>query len=273
MKHVMRCDQDGTVARRGAPARDAEYPSEEPVAKEGWRVRARRSLLAWTNAVAARARQLLLAAMDAGIACLERLRERARGAEQADERRDRERPGRRATTVRARDKPAAAEAVAPKPRRRLRGLLVYLGVMLAGGMGGMALAYDLLAQLLDHRSAEVKRQELKLSKYSKSAAELRKRLDQQQAKQSEAKARLAAALAENEAKLGELQAKQADAESRLARALAARTSSPQRPEDSGSSRGAARSGQAGWTRSGNCTVGKGSVRSALKGCIADMDRR
>lgn len=265
-----------------ALARDADTAAQEPVADDGWRVRARQLLLAKATAASARAKHVLLAAataaIDTGIASLQRLRKRAGGAEHPDERRDhdRERPGKRATTKRRGGEAAAEETIAPKPRRRLRSLLVYLGVMLAGGMLGMALAYDLLAQLLDHQSAEIKRQEVKMSKYSKSVAELKKKLDQQQAKQIEAETRLAVTLAENEKKLGELQAKRAEAETRLASALAGRASNPQRQEDTSSirgSRGAARSGQAGWTRAGNCTLGSGNIRSVLHGCIADMDRR
>ena len=264
---------------RRALVRDADTPAEEPVAEGGSRVRARQWLLARAVAASARAKRVLLAAataaIDTAIASLQRLRKRAGAEEHPDERgdRERERPRKRAITERPGGKPAAEEPVAPKPRRRLRGLLVYLGVMLAGGMGGMALAYDLLAQLLDHRSAEIKRQEAKLSKYSKSVAGLEKKLDQQQAKQIEAETRLAAALAENEKKLGELEAKRAEAETRLASAFAGRASDPQRQEDTRSSRGAARSGQAAWTRAGNCTLGKGNIRSALDGCLADMARK
>lgn len=242
----------------------------------------RQLLLARAIAASARAKQVLLAAttgaIDTGIASLQRLRQRAAGTEDPDERRDhdRKRPGKRAAMERPGGKPATEEPVVPKPRRRLRSLLVYLSVMLAGSMGGMALAYDLLAHLLDHRSAEIKRQEVRMSKYSKSVAELEKKLDQQQAKQIEAETRLAAALVENEKKLGELQAKRTEAETRLASALAGRASNPRRREDTGSNRGsrsAARSGQAGWARAGNCTLGSGNIRSVLNGCIADMDRR
>jgi hypothetical protein len=239
----------------------------------------RQLLLARAIAASARAKHVLLAAataaIDTGIASLQRLRKRAGGAEDPDERRDhdRKRTGKRATTERSGGKPAAEEPVVPKPRRCLRSLLVYLSVILAGGMGGMALAYDLLAQLLDHRSAEIKRQEVKMSKYSKSVVALEKKLGQQQAKQIETETRLAAALAENEKKLGELQTKLAEAETRLVSALAGRAGNPRRQEDTGSNRGAARSGQAGWARAGNCTLGSGNVRSVLTGCIADMDRK
>jgi hypothetical protein len=248
-------------------------------------------LLVKASAASARARQTLLgvatAAMDNGIASLQRLRTRAGATDYGDERRDQARPGTRAPRegtrapregTRApkegtRCEPAAAEAVAPEPRRRLRGLLVYLSVMLAGGMGGMALAYDLFARMLEQRSAELKRQEMTLTKYSKSIAELERKLSQQQTTQLEAEARLAAALTDNEAKLAELQAKRTEAETRLASALAVRAGNSQQQTAAGNSRGAARSGRTGWTKAGNCTLGSGNVRSALQGCIADMDRK
>lgn len=105
-------------------ARDADTPAEEPIADDGWRVRVRQWLLARAIAASARARHLLLAAataaIDTGIASLQRLRQRAGGAEDPDERRnhDRKRSGKRATMERSGGKPAAEEPVVPKPRRR-----------------------------------------------------------------------------------------------------------------------------------------------------------
>jgi septal ring factor EnvC (AmiA/AmiB activator) len=150
--------------------------------------------------------------------------------------------------------PYAVEFVAPK-QQRLRSLLVYTGVMLAGGLGGMALAYDLLAQLLDQRSAEIRRQELRVSTYSKSLADLEIKLDQQQARRIEAETRLAATLADSERKLSELQAMRAETRTQLASAPAGHP------------------GQAGRIRKASCTLGSGNVRSVLNGCIADMNRK
>lgn len=260
---------------RRTPPRDADTAAEEPVAGDGWQARVRRLLRARASAASARAKQLLLAgataAIDTGIASLQQLRKRTGGAGDPDEPRDRDlrRPGTRATTARRRGEPAAEEAIAPKPRRRLRSLLVYLGVMLAGSMGGTALAYDLLAQLLDHQSAEIARQEIKLSKYSKSAVELRKNIDQQRAKQIETETRLTAALAENEKKTGELQAKRAEAEGQLASATAGHVDDAQRQDGIRSGGGNARSRPA----AGDCTLGRGDIRSVLKGCIAEMNRK
>lgn len=281
-------------------AQDADTVAEARIAVDSWRARARRLLHARADAVTARVKQLVraaaTAATDSGIAALERLRQRADSAEQPQERSGRERMDARAPAQRAgrtaaevsakragsapaqasakRAGGATAEAPAPKPRRRLRGLLVYLGVMLAGSMGGMALAYDLLAQLLERQSAEITRQEIKLSKYSKSVAELNNKLDQQQAKQAEAEARVAATLTENEKKLGELQAQRVAAESRLASALAGHAGNEQRQEDAGRApRAGARGVPPAWTKSGDCTLGSGDIRSVLKGCIAGMERK
>ncbi len=268
--------------------RDADTAVEEPAADGAWPVRAWRSLRARASAASARAKQMLLAAataaIDKGIASLQRLRQRAGDTEQSHEGRDgdhdharegdtRGRRGKPGTRAGPKGEPAAEESAAPKPRRRLRSLLVHLSVMLAGGMGGMALAYDLLAQLLDRRSAEVHRQEVKRSENSKLMTELKQKLDQGQVKQTEAETRLAAALAENEKTLGELQQKRAEAQTRLASAFAGRAGDPQRREDGGSSQGAARNGQAGLTNAGDCNLGSGNIRSVLSGCIAEMNRR
>lgn len=220
--------------------------------------------------------ELLAAAVratDGGIAVLHRLRRYAGGADAADERpeRQRARPGKRAA-----DRPAGAETGAErpiaikKPRRRLRGLLVYLGLMLLGAIGGMALSYDLLERLLDRRALELTRQNAKLSKYAKSVARLQAQLELGQKRQAEADARTAASLAESERKLVELEGKRAQAEARLANALAARASAAQLQREGSSARHPERSQQAVRIKSGDCTLGSGNVRSALKGCIADM---
>jgi hypothetical protein len=245
-----------------AAAHDAESEAEDRVADDSWRTRALRLLSARASAASVRAKCVLrgaaTAAIDAGITCLQRLRERAGDAKQAHERGDRdgERRAKRATAGRPED--AVARAVAPIPRRRVRRLFVYLSVVLAGGMGGSVLAYGLLAQLLDRQSAEIRRQELMLSKMSKAAVESKNMLERQQAARIEADARLAAALAQKQKQPGEQQAKRVEVESGPAIALAGRANN---------------SRQAGWTRAGECTLGSGDVGSALKGCIAEMNRR
>ena len=144
----------------------------------------------------------------------------------------------------------------------------------------MALSYSLLAQLLDRQAGELKRQEIKQSKYSKSVARLQAQVDSAQARQAKAEARLAEMLAESEKKLaegerklGELERKRVDAETRLASALAPGTGAVLRPPAGGGSRSGARYNQAAWAKSVDCTLGGGNVESALKGCMAEMGRK
>ncbi len=262
------------------PARAAGPPADEVVTACSWHQRARAWLRAKSCALYVRAKARLAAAagsaIDGGIAALQRLRRHAGGTDPADERpeRERARSGRRTAGARAPVEAGAGPGVAVhKPRRRLRGLLVHLGMLLLGAMGGMALSYDLLERLLERRAVELKRQDAKLSKYAKSAARLQAQVEQAQLKRAEAETRLAAAQAEDARKLGELEAKRADLGARLAAALAARASAvPPRQERAGG-RGAARITQTARTKSVDCTLGASNVRSALKGCIADMGRK
>ncbi len=238
--------------------RDDEVAAEDPAATEAWPVRARLWLRMRTNALSARGKRALLAAaaaaLDKGIASLQALRKCAGTAQVQDAPRERGRPEKRALAQPPGHDPAVAAKIAPRPRRRLRALLIYLGVALAGGMLGMALAYDLLAQLLERRAMAIERQEAKLSGYAKSVEELKKALAQQRTERTATEARLTASLAESEKKLGQLQAPAAPA-------------GEARPQE------AAPGGQAGWTRSGSCILSGGDVRAALAGCIADMNRK
>ena len=270
---------------RRAPARDADAPAEETVAAPSAQARARQWLCAKSGAAYARAKEKLLTAaigaIDSGIVALQGLRLHAGGEQPEDERpgRERARPGTRAQSGRARTEAGAGDRIAiAKPKRRLRGLLIYLVVALLGGMGGMALSYDLLARLLDRQAVELKRQEIKQSKYSKSVARLQAQVDSAQARQAKAEARLAEMLAESEKKLaegerklGELERRRADAETRLASALALRMGAVPRPQ--AGSRNGARHDQTAWAKSGDCTLGGGNVQSALKGCMAEMGRK
>jgi len=237
-------------------------PAEEPAAAAAWRVRTRAAIGGGKGALLAAAR----VALDNCIAFLQGLRRRAGAAAERDAPREHERPGKRATAGRLVDEAAAEAVIAPKPRRRLRRLLVYLCAMLAGAMLGTALAYKLLAQLLERQALEIQRQELRLSGYSKSVSELKGKLARQQAQRAEVEARLAKSLAENAKTLEQMRARQTSA-----LAGRARTPSPADGEDRGD--GIARKARGGWTGSGNCTVGSGDVRSVLAGCIAEMNRR
>lgn len=249
--------------------RDDAAAAEEPAA-EAWPVRARRWLRLRAIALSARGKRALLAAaaaaLNKGIASLQALHKCTGAAQLQDAPRERGRPEKRTQVRPPRDDPAVAAKIAPGPRRRLRALLIYLGVALAGGMLGMAFAYDLLAQLLERRGLAVERQEAKLSGYHKSVVELRKALARQQTERTATEARLTASLAESEGKLGELQAQRAQAEQHSAPA-------PGAPAGDARTQRAAHGGQAGWTRSGSCTLSGGDVRAALAGCIADMNRR
>ena len=255
-----------------ALTRDADIAEEEAVAVDtAWPARARQWIYAKVGAPRTRAKcavqAAVVAALDKCIAGLQRLRKRAGGAERQDERRERGRSGTRATATPAADDATVETAIERKPRR-LRTLLICLCILLAGGMLGTALAYDLLAQLLDRRGAEIERDKAKLARHSKSVAALKTALEKQQAGRAATEEKLAAALADAEKKTGELQTQRAEAEAHLARALAARSAGQQSPDTGGG-----KSAQGGWTRSVNCALGSGDVRSALAGCVADMNRK
>jgi hypothetical protein len=255
-----------------APARDARTPAEEPAAEETLSAHARRALRARASAAAT-------AVLDAGIGALQRLRKQAGGAQDADGAadEDRRRPGNGRPNDRPNDRPGgrrdaaapSAQAVAPAPRRRLRAFLVYLSVLLAGGMGGGALGYNLLSKLLDRQSAESRRLQATLSKHSKSTAAARKELEQAQAKRIEAEKKLEASITEYAKSSAEKQKKLDETENRLATMLAGeRARNPRQP--SPVSRGSA-GAKALPVKTGNCKV-DGSNLSALKDCINDFYR-
>ena len=277
------------------PVDDPPDEDEEPVATTGWHVRATRWLRAKAGVGYARAKQALrakaTAAVDGGIAGLQKLRQRMLGAEESEERRgrDRERPGMRSTAGKSsREQPAETPMVA-KPRRRLRSFLAYLSVMLAGSMIGMALAYDLLAQLLDRRAAELSALETKLTRTSKSLKTLRKQAVRQENKLTkaetllaesiaenkkkldDAEARLAAALADGKKKPAERLANSTDAATRLASAPAAGASIAPGRGDASLRRRAVRRSPPVRNKSVDCTLGPDNVKSILKGCIAEMN--
>lgn len=236
--------------------------------------------------------------LDAGIAVLQRLRKQVGGAQNADrgdgEDRSRsrtDRPGGR------RDAPAEAEAEAPKPRRRLRAFLVYLSVLLAGGMGGGALAYNLLEELLARKTAENLRMKVTIAKHPKSIATTEKKLGEAQARLIEAEKKLEASfITVTEKKLEESQAKRVEAEKKLETSVAEYTKTAaekQRRLDAAvklletiivaeragktqppGNRGSASSAgsQAPPLKTGNCTLDSGKKADALKDCIKDFNR-
>lgn len=133
--------------------------------------------------------------LDTGIAFLQRLRTKAGGepekAEDSEDRRGVRPEARRgASSV-----PAETPVEVPKPKRRLRALLIYFGVLLAGGIGGGALAYSQFQQQLDRVLSDSLRQEAALSKKIRPGAEIQKAFDNEQIQRAEAEKKLAASLA------------------------------------------------------------------------------
>lgn len=184
------------------------------------------------------------AVLDSGIASLERLRQAAGGGEDAGDESGHDRAQMRSLGGRRASGPDTPGSVAPKPRR-VRSLFVHLCVLLAGAMAGLALAYNLLAQLLERRAATISRQEINLSKYSTSAAEFEKKLKLEQAKLAQAEQQLAAVHARDA------------------------TTEPQGEAGGGRARA---SGQQSQARSADCTLRGSNIRSTLIGCIDDLNR-
>jgi hypothetical protein len=258
-----------------APARAARAPSDESGAQESLSAHAMRVLRARLSAMAC-------GVLDPCIALLRQLRKHAGGVQDADaeDGEGRSRP-RNARPGGGRDAEAPAdEAEAPKPKRRLLAGLIYLSVLLAGGMGGGALAYELLAKLLDRQGTENRRLTVAISKLSKSTASNQKSLDEAKAKRAEA-----------EKKLEEAQKKQTEAEKKFDESLndtkaaaekqkkldeavklldsirrAERPGNvPRSPPVSGAER------KPGPPKSGDCTLVSGNV-DALKDCVANLNR-
>jgi hypothetical protein len=254
-----------------APAHDArasagERTAEESLCAHAWRL------------LRTRASNAATAVLDPGIAWLQRLRKAAGGAQGADggSGEDRRRPrddgandrpgGRRDAAAPA----AQGAAPAPKPTRRLRAFLIYLSVLLAGGMGGGALAFNLFAKLLDRQSAESRRLQATLSKNAKSAAAAKKELELAQSKRIEAEKKLEASIAEHAKSSPEKQTKLDEAEHRPATMLAAERARDSR-QPSAVSRDSA-GGKALPVKTGNCKV-DGNNSSALKDCINEFNRK
>lgn len=217
-----------SVPRRG-PAHDTAAPEEQIVAGERWPVRCKRALLARA-----------IGALDACIASLQRLKTRAGGPQKADDTRPADR---RRSAGQREAAPASPQAEPPQPRRRLRRLLIHLALMLAGGLGGMVLAYDLFSRLLEHQTTQIGRQREEISRQAKSLADSRKKSAEERAKRIEAENRLAL----------------------IAQDLA----EPPRPRREPAPAGRAPAGAA---RTGNCALGAGNIGAALKGCIDQFNR-
>lgn len=266
------------AAATRAPARAPRDQVEESAAEETLQHHANRLVRSRLSAAAC-------AVLDPIIALLQRLRVGAGGAQDADANADEDSPRSRKGTpgggragVHAEE--GEGEAEAPKPKRRLLTFLIYFSVLLAGGMAGGALAYELLAKLLDRQAAESRRVEAAALKQSKSVASNQKKLDDAQAK-----------LAEAEKKLEDAQAKRIEGEKNLEAALndSKAAAEKQKKLDEAvklldSIRGPDRSSAAQRSppvssserkprplKSGDCTLAAGNV-NALKDCVQNFNR-
>ncbi|MHB1074376.1 hypothetical protein [Thiobacillus sp.] len=166
-------------------------PTDAPAAEETLSAHARRALRT-------RVRTRITAVLDAGIGLLQRLRTKAGGepekAEDTDDRRG-ARPDRSEVRRGASAAPVETPAEAPKPKRRLRALLIYVSVLLVGGIGGGALAYTLFQQQLDSVLNDSLRQEAARSKKTRPSAEIQKAFENEQTQRADAEKKLAASLA------------------------------------------------------------------------------
>lgn len=238
-------------------------PAEEPIAEESLPAHARRTLLA-------RVRARIAAFLDASIALLQGLRGKVGGAQDAGK--DEDRPGSRPELPGERERtapPDEAAAESPKPRRRLRAFLIYVSVMLAGGIGGGALAYSQLQKQLGQLLEENLRQEAALVKKIKSDAKTLATFEEERTRRAEAEKKRALSLAEHSGPTIGKQ-KQLDAAEKQLAALHAgeatrsvqRQAPASRRSDSSKSRPA---------RSGNCTLDTKNI-DTLKSCIDDFNR-
>lgn len=171
-----------------AANRPSRTPDEAPKAEETMAAHAKRALLA-------RLRARVTAVLDAGIALLQRLRKKAGGAQAAAE--DEDRPGSRHDRPRERQGSAPpVEAEAPKPKRRLRAFLIYLGLMLAGGLGGGALVYTQFQKQLDRQLEASRGLEAALAKKTQPDANALKTFEEELARRDRVEKKLASAFAE-----------------------------------------------------------------------------
>jgi hypothetical protein len=202
---------------------------------------------------------LIVGVLDPAIVLLKWLR-KAAGAREADDGEDdrksrRDRPGGRPDDAGA----PAAESAPPRPKRRLRAFLVYVSVMLLCGMGGGALAFELLEKLIFYQLAENRRLGTELVAQSKATDGVRKQLEQAQAARIDAQQKLTAL---------SVQA----ASGRLAGAV---TEKPDKPAEARPGNPVARdsaSRKAAPDEPGDCRVAAGNDVSKLMDCIHKFNR-
>lgn len=242
-----------------APARDARSSAEKPVTEESLYAHAKRVMRSRIGAA-------VTAVLNPVIALLQRLHKVAGGAQDAGT--DEDRPRSRKDLPGGRRDAAAPEAETPKPKRRRRAFLIYLCVLLAGGLGGGAFAYDLLEKLLDHQFAESRRLETAITEHSQSAATAQKNLEEAQAKRIEAEKKLEASLDEYTKSAAEKQKKLDETQKKLETMLAAERARNPPPAPS-ASRGS--TGSKTPLKTGDCALSPGNL-TALKDCISDFNR-
>jgi len=194
-------------SRGQAPARESRDRDREAGGEESLSAHAKRVIVATE-------RHALVAILDPIIGFFTRLRKAVGGEEGEDGSggnakhgsRDDRRPGGRHD---AEANPEGAEVQVPQPVNRLRRFLIYTSVLLLGGMGGGALAYELLYGLLNRQFAESRKLEATVSKHVKTIASSKKALEDVKVKNAEA-----------EKALAEAKAKRAEAEKKLESAAA-----------------------------------------------------
>lgn len=169
--------------------RPSHGTDEAPTAEESLAAHARR-------AMRTRVRARITAVLDAGIATLQKLRNHAGGAPDASPDADRaesryDRPRERPGAV-----PAPAEAEAPKPKRRLRAFLIYVCLILAGGLGGAALAYSQFQKQFDRQLEASRRLETALAKKTLPDARSLQTFEEELIRRDQAAQKLASAFAE-----------------------------------------------------------------------------
>jgi hypothetical protein len=230
------------------------------------------------------------AILDPIIGLLQRLRRGTGTAEGGDEAGDEDRPKSRKARPAGHDAAAHEEegeeqAAAPKPRRRLLSFLIYFSVLLAGGMIGGALAYDLLSKMLERQATESRRLEAAMAKQTKTTGanekkleealakrvEAEKKLEEAKKKQTEAEKKLETALNDTKAS-AEKQKKLDDAVKLLEQIRGPeRSGAAQRALPAGSSAAGGGDAKARPPKTGDCTLAAGDVKS-LKDCVKEFNR-
>lgn|GEM_PF-2241966 len=193
----------------GAPDRRASERSSRPTSGEAGATEPEGLWAHGMRLLRSRLSAAVNGVLDPVIASLQRMRTAAGGEPEAGGDADRSRPGNDRAGGKRDDAaaPGEADAGASKPGRRLPSFLAYASVLLAGGMGGGALAYNMLSVLLDHQFAESRQLEGKMAGHAKAIEDIQGKLDDEQAKSAAEGKKLEASAAEYKAALAERQKK------------------------------------------------------------------